>query len=330
MAFTRDNGLKIWKYLSPQLSHALAPYGAKLLAPFYNQSCIWKSFQWKGQNFCNRLGVAGGVDKNARMVGPLFRFGFGFVEIGTVTPKPQGPNPGKILDRDWDQKTLWNKMGFPNSGADLVANQLKNLYPARGPVWINIGKNRHTEIKNATQDYTSVASKLEPFADAVVINISSPNTVNLRELQTPAYLGPLLQAVKKVTTKPILLKLSPDQEPQDFEIAVSEAVNQGVDGIILTNTTTTRSSGNRWPIEGGLSGQPLQSLSLKALQAATQVKAKTNSDFLLVSVGGVLTPQDVECRLEMGADLVQVYSALVFEGFSFARNVSDYFHAQKR
>jgi dihydroorotate dehydrogenase len=305
----------------------MVPYVAHVLSWFYHRQCDWMSFQWGDNFYRNRLGAAGGLDKNARMINPLFRLGFGFVEIGTVTPEPQGPNPGKILDRDWSQKALWNKMGFPNKGSRYVLKKLKNLKERLGPIWVNIGKNRDTKLEDAHRDYEKVTSLLHPYADVLVINISSPNTANLRELQRSRYLRDLLKPVRAITSKPILLKLSPDQSETDLEYAMGEALNQEVDGFILTNTTLSRTLTPHWPKDGGVSGYPLASLSIAALKVATKIKQKSGCHFLIVSVGGVMTPQDVRLRLDMGADLVQVYSALVFEGFSFAQSVSDYFHA---
>jgi dihydroorotate dehydrogenase len=290
----------------------------------------WLPFEWKGQYFRNRLGTAGGLDKNAKMVVPLFKLGFGFVEVGTVTPLPQGPNSGKILDRDWEHRVLWNRMGFPNAGMSVVKQRLSQVRNAGGPVWLNVGKNRHTDLSQAAQDYSLVTRELEPFSDTIVINISSPNTAHLRELQSPRYLGPLIKSVRRETQKPILLKLSPDQTALDIRQAMGVALNEGVDGFVLTNTTLSREGDLRhWPQEGGISGAPLQALSLQALKVAVDFRSQISSHFLIVSVGGILTPKDVKLRLDMGADLVQVYSALIFEGFSFAQNVSDYFHVQK-
>jgi dihydroorotate dehydrogenase len=305
----------------------MAPYAAHVLSQFSQTNCDWMSFEWGGNIYRNRLGTAGGLDKNARMINPLFRLGFGFVEIGTVTPEPQGANPGKILDRDWSQKALWNKMGFPNKGSHYILKRLKDLKFRPGPIWVNIGKNRDTKLEDAHRDYEKVTSLLHPYADALVINISSPNTANLRELQSSRYLRDLLKPVRAMTSKPILLKLAPDQSEKDLEFAMSEALNQGVDGFILTNTTLSREIMRHWPKDGGVSGYPLATLSMTALKVATKVKQKSVSPFLIVSAGGVMTPQDVKLRLDMGADLVQVYSALVFEGFSFAQSVADYFCA---
>jgi len=280
-------------------------------------------------DYRNRLGVAGGVDKNARIVTPLFKLGFGFVEIGTITPEPQGPNPGKILDRNWEKKALWNKMGFPNIGAQNIAKRLQNLSSRLGPIWINIGKNRNTNIDEAHRDYETCARILDPYADAFVVNISSPNTAQLRELQSTYYLRSLLKPLRLVTKRPLLLKLSPDQNDADLRRVIEEAVDLGVNGMILTNTTLSREAGLAWPSEGGVSGAPLRVLSQRALEVATQVRSKLKSNIILVSAGGIMTPQDVKLRIEIGADLVQVYSALVFEGFSFAQNVAEYFHAEK-
>jgi len=322
--------LKIWRYFPPELGHAFAPLAAHFLSVFPKPVKSWRPFDWKGQHFKNRLGIAGGLDKNAQMILPLFKLGFGFVEVGTVTPLPQGPNPGKILDRDWKHRALWNKMGFPSAGMRVVKKRLSKAHNLVGPLWVNIGKNRSTNLAQAERDYSLVTRELASFADTIVINISSPNTAQLRELQSSDYLRPLIKSVRSETHKPILLKLSPDQKTLDLELAMEIALNEGADGFILTNTTVSRVGAmKRWPKEGGVSGFPLQELSIQALKVAVDYRCRTNSQFLIVSVGGILTPQDVRLRLDLGADLVQVYSALVFEGFSFAQNVSNYFHAQE-
>jgi dihydroorotate dehydrogenase len=287
---------------------------------------VWKSFTWNNLEFKNPLGLAGGMDKNAESLKEWWALGAGFVEIGTVTPKPQSANPGKIMDRDLERKALWNKMGFPSHGAEEVYyNLLAHDYKPT-PVFINIGKNRETANEAAVDDYAYLIHRLKDPADAFVINISSPNTKGLRDLQNKQALTKLLTPLIKLshadTSKPILLKLSPDLSDENLEEALNVAVDLGIDGFVLTNTTLSRPGGIAFPAEGGLSGAPLKPLSCQILQKSLQILGKHRSGKLIISAGGAMTPEDVFERLQMGADLVEIYSALVFEGPGFFRNVA--------
>lgn len=282
----------------------------------------WKSFNWRGLHFPNPIGIAGGVDKNAEHLKEWWSLGCGFVEVGTITPRPQGPNPGKIMDRDLKLKALWNKMGFPSEGANDTFYNLASYAPYyRTPIFVNIGKNRYTPNNQAVQDYLSLIDQFRPFADAYVVNISSPNTQGLRELQKKENLsqliGPLIDRVSHFDPTPILVKLSPDMGEEALAETISFCAQLGVSGFVLTNTTLSRPEGCHFPSEGGLSGAPLKNLSQRALQIAVETLGNRRKDVLLVSVGGILTPEDVFERLQMGADLVQIYSALIFHGPDF-------------
>lgn len=317
---------KIWRYLPAEWGHALAPFAINA-SSWFSSPAEWRSFSWKGIYFANRLGTAGGFDKSGVMIDACYRLGFGFVEVGTVTPLEQKPNPGKIIDRDWDSKTLWNKMGFPSVGVTAVVNRLKSKR-TKVPVFLNIGKNRTTPNESADGDYAVVIQKTHDWVQGFVINISSPNTKGLRELQSKEYLLKFLSRLRPMSSKPMLLKLSPDLSAEELEGVLEALIEAKFDGVILTNTTVQRGEGSSWPVEGGLSGAVLKEQSEVALQRARAYLDKRQSDLLLVSVGGVLTPKDVAKRLELGADLVQVYSAMVFEGFAFPKNVAEYFQRQ--
>ena len=240
-----------------------------------------------------------------------------------MTPMAQGPNPGKIMDRDISRDALWNKMGFPNPGMKPLIHRLEDFDAAGTPLFINIGKNRWTDNAEAHSDYTSCIKGLHSFADAFVVNVSSPNTKNLRDLLSEAELKSFLEKIKQQTdlvcsNKPILLKLSPDMDSDVLKMALEHSA-KFVDGWILTNTTKARFEGSQFSkTEGGMSGLPLKSLSRKALEVARVYKEKF-PEKLLVSVGGIDSAEEVSLRLEMGADLVQVYSALVFQGPQFFR-----------
>lgn len=319
--------MKPWLLLPPQWAHDLGPFGLKLFSLFHSgPTPEWKSFTWNNLHFKNPLGLAGGVDKNAESLNEWWALGAGFVEVGTVTPRPQSANPGKIMDRDMDRKALWNKMGFPSHGANEVFFNLRDIEEKKTPVFINIGKNRDTANEHAGEDYLYLINRFKPQADAFVVNISSPNTKGLRDLQNKEaltkLLTPLVQAAHASPMKPILLKLSPDLNDESLAEALNVAVELGIDGFVLTNTTLSRPQGSEFPSEGGLSGAPLKSLSCQILQKSLQILGKHRSGKLIISAGGCMTPEDVFERLQMGADLVEIYSALIFEGPGFFRDVA--------
>jgi dihydroorotate dehydrogenase len=322
--------MKPWLLLPPKLAHDLAPVGLHLAATFRERKTLeWSPLSWRGLNFSNPLGIAGGVDKDAANVADWWTFGPGFVEIGTVTPLAQDPNPGKIIDRDTEAKALWNRMGFPGAGAWEVRENLRDLPLDRTtPVFVNIGKNRTTPNENASGDYAECIRILDGLADAFVVNISSPNTAGLRDLFQPvrlrAFLDPILQSrdASSSAGTPILLKLSPDLSDAELATVIGTACEAGVDGFIATNTTLDRAPGLSFPSEGGVSGGPLAHRSKQVLQKVLEILGSARKGKLIVSVGGVMSPTDVFERLELGADLVQVYTALVFEGPSFFGKVA--------
>lgn len=332
--------MKPWLLLPPQWAHDLGPFGLKLLTLLDSgPTPAWNSFTWNKLVFKNRLGLAGGVDKNAVSLHEWWKLGAGFVEVGTVTPEPQNANPGKIMDRDLENQALWNKMGFPNYGADEVFFNLRAYGEHKPtPVFVNIGKNRDTPNENAVGDYLFLIHRLRSQADAFVVNISSPNTKGLRDLQNKEaltdLLGPILEAAHASTddspSKPVLLKLSPDLSDENLEEALLVAVALGIDGFVLTNTTLSRPSGSSFPKEGGLSGAPLKTLSTETLKKSLQILKAQRQGKLIVSVGGIMSPEDVFERLQMGADLVEIYSALIFQGPRFFRDVAGRYHGSRR
>lgn len=320
--------LRPWLWMPSKLAHDLSPYFLPVishLAPKVDNN--WSSFEYKKLRFSNPLGIAGGVDKTGASLASWKRLGAGFLEVGTVTPEKQGPNPGRIMDRDVGRQALWNKMGFPNAGADLIANRLQSFDKGKTPLFVNIGRNRWTENSKAYLDYATCIQKLNPFADAFVVNVSSPNTKGLRDLLSESELKSFLDALfnesKGIAAgKPFLLKLSPDMNEETLRMAL-EVSQHYVDGWILTNTTKQRYSGSFFPSDqGGVSGLPLKELSREALKIAADFKKQTSGEKLLVSVGGIGDEQEIMTRLEMGADLVQFYSSLVFEGpFFFHKKI---------
>lgn len=318
--------MKPWLWLPPQLAHDISGYALRFLGALTNGTPpAWRSFVWRGLVFKNRLGLAGGADKNGESLHAWWAFGCGFVEVGTVTPRPQDPNPGRIMDRDASRTALWNRMGFPSEGAEEVLANLRAAKPYLAPVFVNIGKNRDTPNENATDDYLALIRAFAGTADGFVVNVSSPNTKGLRDLQggatLRAFLRPLVEAARAANC-PILVKLSPDMGAENLADAVTAAADAGIDGYVLTNTTLWRPDGCQFPPEGGLSGEPLKELSRRALKTALDALGPRREGKLIVSVGGVMTPEEVFERLDMGADLVEVYSALIFEGPWFFRKAA--------
>lgn len=319
--------LKPWFLLPPQWAHDLGPFGLKVYALFAGgPTPQWHSLNWKQLHFANPLGIAGGVDKNAESLQEWWQLGAGFVEIGTVTPRPQGPNPGQIMDRDLTHEALWNKMGFPSQGAEEVFFNLRQYEERRTPVFVNIGKNRDTANADAAQDYLSVINKLKSLTDAFVVNISSPNTKGLRDLQSKEALKSLLDQVLERSHQgrsvPVLVKLSPDLQEEALSDALETSLEAGIDGFILTNTTLSRASGLSFPAEGGVSGRPLSTLSKQVLQKSLALLGSRRNGKLIVSAGGVMSPEEAFERLQMGADLVQIYSGLIFLGPGFFRQAA--------
>nr|BFD58496.1 quinone-dependent dihydroorotate dehydrogenase [Bdellovibrio sp. CKG001] len=319
---------KPWLLLPPQWAHDLSSLALPAYALLHGKKIPhWKSFTWRDLYFPNPVGIAGGVDKNAEHLKDWWALGCGFVEVGTVTPRAQTPNPGKIMDRDLNLQAMWNKMGFPSHGAEEVFYNLASYAPNyRTPIFVNIGKNRHTPNNSAVNDYLTLVDQFRPFADAFVVNISSPNTAGLRDLQKKenlrSLISPIVERVSHFEPTPVLVKLSPDMGDEGLAEAVNNCQELGVDGFVLTNTTLSRPEGCHFPAEGGLSGAPLKNLSKHALEVAVQTLGKKREGLLLVSVGGIMSPEDVFERLQMGADLVQIYSALVFHGPGFFHNVA--------
>ena len=319
--------VKPWLWLPSHWTHAFTPLAVKALSGFYSSTPLtWKPFQWKDLHFPNPLGPAGGIDKNAVHTTHWQNLGAGFCEVGTVTPLPQKANPGKNLDRSLKHQSLWNCLGFPNKGLDFVGKQLAaQQKKTKIPLFVNLGKSRNTPLSSAHKDYVEGIKALHPFASAFVINISSPNTKNLRELFTDRFLFPFLKTLKETTNqvssgKPLILKLSPDLEDSDFLRVIDCSLKAGLDGWCLCNTTVQRPVQNLFPDQGGISGKLLADRSL-ALLKTLKKHLGASPDHLIISCGGILTPEDVLERLNEGANLVQVYSALVFNGLLFFRSV---------
>lgn len=323
---TRAKKFRPWLLIPADWAHEFGPLGLAIYSHLFGKGSnrTFKSFMWKGLFFKNRFGIAGGVDKNAEQVEDWWRLGAGFIEIGTVTMVPQDANPGTIISRDIASESLWNKMGFPSDGAREVHFNLRNLPYRHSPIFVNIGKNRNTANANAEQDYLNLIEELHEVADVFVINISSPNTSGLRELQSKENLSrlltPILNKAKNYST-PVLLKLSPDLDKDALAEALLNSHELGIDGWILANTTLTRPADVNYPAEGGMSGRPLGPISKQVLQWAVEILGSKRQGKLIVSVGGVMSAEDAFERLQLGADLVQIYSGLVYNGPGFLQEI---------
>ncbi|ULH16341.1 quinone-dependent dihydroorotate dehydrogenase [Deinococcus sp. KNUC1210] len=269
-----------------------------------------------GQRFSSPLGLAAGLDKNAEAVPVFTALGFGFMEVGTVTPRPQPGNPLPRLFRLPEDAALINRMGFNNAGAPQMAQHLRAGRHA--PVWVNIGKNKDTPNEEAADDYLKAVAALHARADGFVINVSSPNTPGLRSLQAADELSRLVGAVlAEVTARrpglPVLVKLSPDMEAGDFAASVSAVAEVGVSGLIVSNTTLSRdglSSAARGEA-GGLSGRPLEARSTALIAQSYRLSA---GKLPLVGVGGIFSAQDAYRKIRAGASLVELYTALIYAG----------------
>lgn len=274
-----------------------------------------------GVSFPNPLGLAAGMDKDARALGAWWALGFGFAEVGTLTPRPQEGNPRPRLFRLPEDRALINRMGFNNAGALAAAMRLK-AFRERGlplPVGVNLGKNRDTPLARAAEDYLEALRVLEPYGDYFVLNVSSPNTPGLRTLQEGPFLDELLARLRPATGKPLLLKVAPDLSWEALDEVLALAKKHRLQGLVAVNTTLAR-EGLKSSLAGeagGLSGRPLNRRALEVLRHL----AEGAEGLALVSVGGVETPLDLWERLKAGASLVQVYTGFVYGGPLFPRRL---------
>ncbi len=272
-----------------------------------------------GLRFPNPIGLAAGFDKDARLVLAAASLGFGFVEVGTVTPRPQEGNPRPRVFRYPGREALVNRLGFNNAGAEAAARRLAAT-PRGIPVGVNVGKSATTPLDEAANDYVQAMDALHPHADYFTLNISSPNTAELRRLHEPSRLAALLDAVAgflaRKGPKPLFLKLSPDAGDAELENAARAALDYKL-GLIATNTTVDR-TGMEGLESGGLSGRPLASRATSVLR---KLKALTGGRVPLIGVGGIFTVEDARERLAAGADLVQVYTGLIYRGPGLVREL---------
>ena len=290
---------------------AALPLGRSWLDGRYRREDARLEQELLGSRFPNPLGLAAGFDKDAVAIDGFESLGFGFVEVGTVTPRPQAGNPRPRLFRHRQEASLQNAMGFNNRGLEALARRLSRRKPGRVPLGVNIGRNKDTADADAAEDYRQVAARLSGRCDYFVVNISSPNTPGLRDLQARDRLAELLGAMRGATDTPFLVKLSPDLElAAAVELAVT-AMELGAAGVVLTNTTVDYSLLPGATPMGGLSGRVLRERSFEMLAA---VARELFGRCLLVSVGGIETAEEAYRRLRHGASLVQLYTALAYRG----------------
>lgn len=285
--------------------------------------------QLLGLNFENPVGLAAGFDKDAKLIDELSTLGFGFIEIGTLTPQPQPGNEKPRLFRLPADQALINRMGFNNGGVNAAVERLKNR-KSKIIVGGNIGKNKVTPNENAFDDYAKCIDALHPYVDYFVVNVSSPNTPGLRELQEKEPLKKLLADVKvliqsKEKPKPVLLKIAPDLTPSQLDDIVTILQETKTDGVIATNTTISREglfTGSH-EIEGmgagGLSGKPVREKSTEVIRYLRQ---QLGREYPIIGVGGIMTPEDAVEKIKAGADLIQIYTGFIYEGPGFTKQIN--------
>jgi len=283
-----------------------------------------------GLRFASPLGVAAGLDKEAECFAALGDLGFGHVEVGTVTARAQAGNPKPRVGRLPRDRALYNRMGFPNPGAETFARRLGGRRPRRVVVGVNVGKSMDVELADAAADYRATVRLLAPFADYLVINVSSPNTPGLRSMQSVDELRGLVEAVRDELREvghepPLLVKIAPDLADAAIDAIADYAVEAGLDGLVAVNTTVdtdvlARSSADeRAAVYGGISGAPLKR---RAVEVLRRLRDRAGDDLVLISVGGIESADDAWERIEAGATLVQAYTGFVYGGPLWPRRIN--------
>ena len=316
--------------LDPETAHevtirSLARLQGTPLEWAYRNSMVEDPIELAGLTFPNRVGLAAGLDKNARCIDGLGAMGFGFVEVGTVTPKAQPGNPKPRMFRLPQANALINRLGFNNDGLEaFIANVKRSSFRGKGRILgLNISKNAATPIENATSDYLVCLEGVYPHADYVTVNISSPNTSNLRSLQSDEGLEVLLGAIarqRQVLARqhgrrvPMFVKIAPDLDQGQVDVIAAALRRHGMDGVVATNTTISREAVKGLPHSeeaGGLSGTPVLEASNRVIG---QLRRALGKDFPIIGVGGVMSAQDAVSKIQAGADLIQIYTGLIYRG----------------
>lgn len=324
--------------LDPETAHdltmeVLARLQGTPLALAWTSAMVEDPVVLAGMRFPNRVGLAAGLDKNARCIDALGAMGFGFVEVGTVTPKPQPGNPKPRMFRLPESNALINRLGFNNDGLDaFIANVQRSSFRRKGRILgLNIGKNAATPIERANDDYLAGLAGVYPHADYVTVNISSPNTKNLRALQSDEALDGLLGALARRREElvrehsrvvPLFVKIAPDLDEAQVAVIAATLHRHGMDGVVATNTTIARDKVKGLPRAeepGGLSGSPVLAASNRVI---VQLRAELGPDFPIIGVGGVLSGEDAVSKLRAGADVVQLYTGLIYKGPALVREAA--------
>lgn len=305
--------------------------GDGLLAKMYGAADSRLASTVMGIRFPNPVGLAAGFDKNAEVYRGLAALGFGFVEVGTITPKSQPGNDKPRLFRLLEDKAVINRMGFNNDGAERVKDNLQDFENAHVPIGINIGKNKVTPNEDAADDYEACLEVLYPFGHYFVINVSSPNTPNLRDLQETDSLRQLIAAIQDKKSdlehngaleKPIMLKVAPDMADEQMSDIIRLAKEEGLSGIIATNTTLSREGLRNQSFAGeagGLSGLPLKDRSTAWIR---EIYQEVGDKLPIIGVGGIFTGDDAYEKIRAGASLIQVYTGMIYEGPGIAKNIN--------
>jgi dihydroorotate dehydrogenase len=319
--------------LPAEFSHHLALNTLKILDKLHLLTLFISSIEQPvgvfGLEFKNPLGIAAGLDKNADYIDMLFALGFGFVEVGTVTPKPQPGNAKPRLFRIPKKNSLINRMGFNNKGVDYLVKRLQQR-KSKGIVGVNIGKNKHTPIERAVDDYLYCLKRVYSVADYIVINISSPNTADLRQLQhhstLDAFINQIMQCCHELAEhyhkkKPLLVKLSPDAAEFQLDKTLAIFERHGVAGVIATNTSTTREGVEglkHCNEQGGLSGAPIAAKSNVIIHEIAKLR---NAELPIIGVGGIMDAESASNKFKSGADLIQLYSGFIYQGPACIRSI---------
>jgi dihydroorotate dehydrogenase len=328
--FTYENLKKILFKLEPETAHTVAGFGLRaashfpvILRTMKDQNFVTEPIIQQeifGRTFKNPVGLGAGFDKDGQYITAMPTLGFGFTEIGTVTPKPQDGNAKPRLFRLIEDSSIQNAMGFNNRGKDFMLRQLNKLYFFDYPIGINIGKNKLTSEEDALKDYEILFRTFREYGDYIVINISSPNTPGLRDLQNEQFIKDIFALAKEITKQPVLLKIAPDMEAKDAIALCKTAVDAGAAGIIATNTTIDYSLTDHAKDFGGISGALLTNKSYELFRAiAKELYGKT----LLISVGGIDSAEEAYRRIKAGASLVQVYSMLIYKGPGLIKEINE-------
>lgn len=319
---------KIFRLFPPEIAHRLALLSLKILNKikilqifFPTKKDFDKPREYFNLKFKNMLGVAAGLDKNGDFVDELISIGFGFIELGTVTPKPQEGNQKPRVFRYINQRAVVNRLGFNNKGVDYLVSQIKNKkYDA--VIGVNIGANKESTNDQRVEDYAYCFERVHKYCDYVTLNISSPNTPELRKLHNPDELEKIFKRINEIKSinlidTPIFLKISPDESEETILEILKIHDTLKINGFIVSNTSIDKSILEDCSHEGGISGKPLFERSNQLLERIHEF----NNEIFLIGVGGVFTKEDYESKIKSGASLVQIYTGFIFEGPAIVKNI---------